>query len=116
DGGRGTPPPPACAGILRGKRRADAACPFRRALCLPHRRTRRFLHAALSAGLIPPRETRGMTLSKEIVEAARQVSTATFTTVMLKKGLRHTWMSGTAPINPGQKRTGGRAFTLRFLP
>lgn len=57
-----------------------------------------------------------MTLSKNAIEAARQVSSATFTTVMLKKGLRNTWMRGTKPVRPGQKRVVGRAFTLRFLP
>jgi regulator of RNase E activity RraA len=57
-----------------------------------------------------------MTLSKDAIEAARQVSSATFTTVMLKKGLRNTWMRGTKPVRPGQKRVVGRAFTLRFLP
>ena len=57
-----------------------------------------------------------MTLSKDTIEAAQQVSSATFTTVMLKKGLRNTWMRGTKPVKPGQKRVVGRAFTLRFLP
>lgn len=57
-----------------------------------------------------------MTLSKDAIETARQVSSATFTTVMLKKGLRNTWMRGTKPVRPGQKRVVGRAFTLRFLP
>ena len=57
-----------------------------------------------------------MTLSKDVIAAAQQVSTATFTTVMLKKGLRNTWMRGTKPVKPGQKRVVGRAFTLRFLP
>jgi regulator of RNase E activity RraA len=57
-----------------------------------------------------------MSLTREAIEAARQVSSATFTTVMLKKGLRNTWMRGTQPIKPGQKRVVGRAFTLRFLP
>jgi regulator of RNase E activity RraA len=57
-----------------------------------------------------------MTLTRETIAAAQQVSSATFTTVMLKKGLRNTWMRGTAPLKPGQKRVVGRAFTLRFLP
>ena len=57
-----------------------------------------------------------MSLTRETIEAARQVSSATFTTVMLKKGLRNTWMRGTKPVKPGMKRVVGRAFTLRFLP
>ena len=52
--------------------------------------------------------------------AARQtlegVTTATITTILLKKGLRNVWMRGTLPLRPGQKRVAGRAFTLRFVP
>ena len=57
-----------------------------------------------------------MTLAKGIIEAASRVSTATLTTVLLKKGLRNVWMRGTRPLKPGQKRLVGRAFTLRFVP
>lgn len=48
--------------------------------------------------------------------ALRDVSTATITTVLLKKGLRNVWMRGTKPLRPGQGRIVGRAFTLRFVP
>ncbi|MBL8711201.1 MAG: ribonuclease activity regulator RraA [Rhodospirillaceae bacterium] len=44
------------------------------------------------------------------------VSTATLTTVLLKKGLRNIWMRGTRPLHTGQTRCVGRAFTLRFVP
>ena len=44
------------------------------------------------------------------------VSTATLTTVLLKKGLRNVWMRGAVPLRPGQPRLVGRAFTLRFVP
>ena len=44
------------------------------------------------------------------------ISTATLTTVLLKKGLRNVWMRGTRPLAPGQPRLVGRAFTLRFVP
>ena len=57
-----------------------------------------------------------MTLGIEIIEAAAQVSTATFTTVLLKKGLRNVWMRGPRPLKSGQKRLISRAFTLRFVP
>jgi len=57
-----------------------------------------------------------VTLAIEIIEAAAQVSTATFTTVLLKKGLRNVWMRGPRPLKSGQKRLIGRAFTLRFVP
>lgn len=44
------------------------------------------------------------------------VSTATITTVLLKKGLRNVWMRGSKPLRPGQPKLVGRAFTLRFVP
>ncbi len=44
------------------------------------------------------------------------VTTATVTMVLLKKGLRNVWLRGTRPLRPGQKRVVGRAFTMRFLP
>lgn len=44
------------------------------------------------------------------------VSTATLTTILLKKGLRNVWMRGTRPIRAGQPRLAGTAFTLRFVP
>jgi len=46
----------------------------------------------------------------------KTVSTATLTTVLLKKGLRNVWMRGTMPIRAGQGRIVGPAFTLRFVP
>lgn len=53
-------------------------------------------------------------------EATRQalagVTTATLTTVLLKKGLRNCWLRGARPLQPGQPRIVGRAFTLRFVP
>lgn len=52
----------------------------------------------------------------EIFQALSRVSTATITTILLKKGLRNIWMRGVAPLKPGQPRQVGRAFTLRFIP
>src|SRR5881394_1228029 len=52
----------------------------------------------------------------EIVAALAQVTTATLTTLLLKKGLRNVWMRGTRPISPGYPRIVGKAFTLRFVP
>src|SRR5262245_62716820 len=46
----------------------------------------------------------------------RQITTATLTTVLLKKGIRRTWMKGPSPLAEGQARVAGRAFTLRFVP
>ena len=55
-------------------------------------------------------------LEPRLAEALRGVSTATLSTVLLKKGLRNVWMRGTRPLRPEQPRVVGRAFTLRFVP
>ena len=57
-----------------------------------------------------------MTLDPKTIATLQAVSTATLTTILLKKGLRNVWMRGTKPIRPGQPRVVGRAFTLRFVP
>jgi regulator of RNase E activity RraA len=44
------------------------------------------------------------------------ITTATLTTVLLKKGLRNVWLRGAKPLSPGSKRLAGPAFTLRFVP
>jgi len=55
-------------------------------------------------------------LNPEIIDTLKRVTTATLTTVLLKKGLRNVWMRGTRPLRPDQPRQVGRAFTLRFVP
>ena len=55
-------------------------------------------------------------LDPAIVRTLEGVTTATLTTVLLKKGLRNVWIRGTKPLLPGQPRKVGRAFTLRFVP
>ena len=57
-----------------------------------------------------------MNLDAPSVAALSAVTTATLTTLLLKKGLRNVWMRGTRPLRPGQARAVGRAFTLRFIP
>jgi len=57
-----------------------------------------------------------MSLDPEIVRTLEKVSTATLTTILLKKGLRNVWLRGTKPVRPGQPRLVGKAFTLRFVP
>jgi regulator of RNase E activity RraA len=57
-----------------------------------------------------------MSLDPTIIETLKTVSTATLTTILLKKGLRNVWLRGTRPIRPGQPRLVGPAFTLRFVP
>lgn len=44
------------------------------------------------------------------------ITTATLTTVLLKKGLRNTWIRRAAPLRSGGRRLAGPAFTLRFVP
>ncbi len=57
-----------------------------------------------------------MGLDKKQIETLSEITTATLTTVLLKKGLRNVWLRGTKPLRPGQKRVVGPAFTLRFVP
>ena len=55
-------------------------------------------------------------LDKKAIDTLASVSTATITTVLLKKGLRNIWVRGSRPLVSGQKRLIGAAFTLRFVP
>jgi len=55
-------------------------------------------------------------LDKKAIDTLSSVSTATITTVLLKKGLRNIWVRGSRPLVTGQKRLIGPAFTLRFVP
>ncbi|NDV88904.1 ribonuclease activity regulator RraA [Aurantimonas aggregata] len=57
-----------------------------------------------------------MTLTAEAIAVLKDVSTATITTILLKKGLRNIWLRGAIPLRPGQPRLVGPAFTLRFVP
>jgi regulator of RNase E activity RraA len=57
-----------------------------------------------------------MTLDAKTIDTLSAVTTATITTILLKKGLRNVWMRGTRPLRPGEQRRVGRAFTLRFVP
>ena len=56
-------------------------------------------------------------LASDLVAALESVTTATLTTVLLKKGLRNVWLRGAMPLGTAPpKRRAGRAFTLRFVP
>ncbi|HMQ57339.1 MAG TPA: ribonuclease activity regulator RraA [Rhizobiaceae bacterium] len=57
-----------------------------------------------------------MPISAETLAALRGVTTATITTVLLKKGLRNVWLRGARPVRDGLPRVAGEAFTLRFVP
>src|SRR5436189_940482 len=55
-------------------------------------------------------------MSAALYEALRAITTATITTIRLKKGIRRCWMNGPKPLVPTGKRLVGPAFTLRFVP
>jgi regulator of RNase E activity RraA len=57
-----------------------------------------------------------MSLDQKAIETLTQVSTATMTTILLKKGLRNVWIRGARALRPGGPRLVGRAFTMRFVP
>ena len=57
-----------------------------------------------------------MALDKAIADALRATSTATLTTVLLKHGVRRSWMRGPMPAFNAGERIVGPAFTLRFVP
>jgi len=50
------------------------------------------------------------------IQALKTVTTATLTTILLKKGLRNVYLRGALPLKPDTPRIVGRAFTLRFVP
>lgn len=52
----------------------------------------------------------------EMLAALELVTTATLTTVMLKRGVPSSWIAGAAPYSTTHKRIVGPAFTMRFVP
>ena len=57
-----------------------------------------------------------MSLDAQQTAILKGVSTASITTILLKKGLRNVWMRGPRALAEGQERVVGRAFTMRFVP
>jgi len=58
-----------------------------------------------------------MPLEAAVRLALEGITTATLTTVLLKKGLRNVWIRGALPLGTAlPRRRAGRAFTLRFVP
>src|SRR5215472_8912917 len=55
-------------------------------------------------------------LSAAGLAALAEVTTATITTILLKKGIRNAYMRGPKPLAPGYQRVVGLAFTMRFVP
>jgi regulator of RNase E activity RraA len=55
-------------------------------------------------------------MTTAVYDVLRNVTTATITTMLLKKGIRRCWMHGPMPLVPNGQRLVGPAFTLRFVP
>jgi regulator of RNase E activity RraA len=55
-------------------------------------------------------------LSDEARAGLAQVSTATLTTLMLKRGLRNVYIQNVLPLNPEGPSMVGEAYTLRYIP
>src|SRR5471030_3564485 len=60
-------------------------------------------------------EVTGISMNSTI-ETLKNVTTGTITTMLLKKGIRRSWMAGAMPLGFSGKRVVGPAFTLRFVP
>jgi regulator of RNase E activity RraA len=57
-----------------------------------------------------------MSLSESSRARLAAVSTATLTTVLLKRGFRNTFIQGVYRLNPGAPAMVGPAYTLRYIP
>jgi regulator of RNase E activity RraA len=55
-------------------------------------------------------------MNPDLQATLQSVTTATITTMLLKKGIRRCWMQGPMPLLGTGKRLVGPAFTLRFVP
>jgi regulator of RNase E activity RraA len=55
-------------------------------------------------------------MSAAVYDTLRAITTATITTMLLKKGIRRCWMNGPKPLVADGVRLVGPAFTLRFVP
>jgi len=55
-------------------------------------------------------------MSEALFDILRKVTSATITTMLLRKGIRRCWMSGPKPLAAKGQRVVGPAFTLRFVP
>ena len=55
-------------------------------------------------------------LDADVIERLRRVSTATLTMVLIKQGVRTSWLRGPVPLDPIGRRIVGPAFTIRFVP
>jgi regulator of RNase E activity RraA len=74
------------------------------------------LFCAISARREPGDKQMAAKLSHEAREKLKNVSTATLTTVLFKRGLRNTYIQGIRPLNPSTPPMVGEAYTLRYIP
>lgn len=51
----------------------------------------------------------------DLVAKLEQVSTATLTMALIKRGIRQSWLRGPMPLSPLAERVAGPAFTIRFV-
>ena len=56
------------------------------------------------------------TVDNRLMDALRQVSVATITTVLFKRGLRNQFIHNVGPIDPEGRRMAGPAYTVRTIP
>src|SRR5262249_28647810 len=94
---------------IRGLAAATRRAPRHRAGL---RRTPRRLAKEVCQRGVPKR----CAMSAALYDTLRAITTATITTMLLKKGIRRCWMNGPQPLVPGGGRLVGPAFTLRFVP
>ena len=52
---------------------------------------------------------------EDLCDALSRVSTATLTMVLIKHGIRQSWLKGPVPLSPITRRVAGPAFTVRFV-
>jgi regulator of RNase E activity RraA len=57
-----------------------------------------------------------MPLNPETRNKLKQVSTATITTALFKRGLRRQMIQDVLPLDPSKPTMVGEAFTLRYIP
>ncbi len=55
-------------------------------------------------------------IDPRVIDRMQGISTATLTMVLLKRGIRRSWMRGPIPVFPDGSRVAGPAFTVRFVP
>ncbi len=55
-------------------------------------------------------------LTDDVRAMLRKVSTATLTTLLLRRGFKNTFMRGVHPVAPGKRQMVGEAYTMRLVP